>query len=1163
MYRLFLSILVLGLLYSCGNDPKTTPQILVFSKTETFRHASIEAGVAALKKLGNEHNFEVTATEEAALFNEENLAKYAAVVFLNTSGDVLNNAQQADFQRFIEAGGGFVGVHGAASTESDWHWYGELVGAQPSGGAGILEAEVLVNKGDDMLADSLPERFPFYDEWYNFRSIPPIGKVWLDVPNTALSTANIGAPDSLRQLERHVDKRVAWRYDYADPFLAKNVNVLMEVDEKSFAEGKHGPSHPISWFQEYEGGRSFYTSLGHRIENYSNPLFLKHLANGIRYAIGSEPLDYSKTKTKRIPPENRFVRTTLASNLNEPTELEILPDGRIIFLERRGAMKMYDPVADTLTTILQMPVYDNNEEGFLGVALDPNWEDNHWIYLFFSLMEGGRRNRLSRFVFDGKMVQASSEIMMLEVPEIDGCCHTGGSIEFDSKGNLFLSTGDNTNPFESNGFNPTDERPGRQLWDAQRSAGNTNDLRGKILRITPQPEGSYTIPDGNLFPEGTPNTRPEIFVMGCRNPYRIAIDQQTDCLFWGDVGPDAGKDGPTRGPKGHDTFNRTCGPANAGWPYVRGNHVYQDYNFATNVSGKHYDPDHLINDSPNNTGLRELPPVQPPLIWYSYDESTEFPWMATGGKNPMAGPIFHAADFAEGVPVFPDYFEGKFFAYEWMRDWIYIISLDENGNYVQADPFLPNQKFNNPMDMAFGPDGALYILEYGESWFSQNADARLTKIEYATGNRKPMAKLAASKTIGADPLEVKFSGSESVDYDGDKIEYEWRVAGNTLAKMGSFSHTFTRPGRYEVVLKVTDSSGAYSRDKTEIFVGNEPPQVAWQLGGNQSFYFGKTEIPYSVQVADREDGSTENGQLDQRRLRISMDYLSEGKDVAQVILGHQTAGMSTGRMKYASGQLAIGKSDCATCHAEDHKVNGPSYIDIANRYFGDATAIKKLAAKVIKGGGGVWGESTMAAHPNISQQEAEGIVQYILSLAGEVQAEDALPSTGTFTADAHLGREEKGAYIFQATYSDAGANGMSSLSTTATQVLRYPKLEAENFSTAAKGIRTKKDIQTGNTLLTGLAHGRYFSFENIDLTGINQIELGFLDNSKVLSGTTIEIRIGSPAGEIIGSGLIGERMTVEISNTNGRQGVFFVFKNEEEKEKEIGLLDWVLFDGDL
>ncbi len=1159
MHRFLILLFILLLFFSCGNDNSQKAQVLVFSKTEAYRHTSIEAGIEAIKEMGEEQGFKVTATEDAAYFNEENLSRFQAVIFLNTSGDVLNNAQQADFQRFIEAGGGFVGVHCAAATEYDWHWYGHLVGAYFSDHPEIQEAEVIVTEPNDILTEGLQERFRVKDEWYNFRQVPPSGKVWVDAPNTILSETEIGPKDSLRQLEKHIDPRVAWRYDFADPYLAEDINVVMQLDEKSYQGGKHGASHPVTWYHEYEGGRSFYTALGHTSEIYSNPDFLKILENGITYAIGDEGIDFSKTKTEHIPPEDRFIRTTLASNLNEPTELEILPDGRIIFLERRGALKMYDPIADTVTVVLQMPVYDNNEEGFLGVGLDPNWEENHWMYLFFSLMEGGRRNRLSRFFFDGEIVHVSSEVMMLEVPEIDGCCHTGGSIEFDSKGNLFLSTGDNTNPFESDGYSPSDERQGRQLWDAQRSSGNTNDLRGKILRITPQPDGSYTIPKGNLFPEGTPNTRPEIYVMGCRNPYRIAIDSKTDCLFWGDVGPDAGKDGMVRGPKGYDTFNRACEPGNYGWPFLRGNHVYQDYNFATNVSAKHHDPDRPVNNSPNNTGLRELPPVKSPLIWYSYDESTEFPWTGTGGKNPMAGPIFHAADFAEGTNVFPKYFENKFFAYEWMRDWIYIITLNENGDYVQADPFLPSQRFNNPMDMAFGPDGALYILEYGEKWFSQNADARLTKIEYASGNRKPIAKIAASKTIGADPLEVKFNASESVDYDGDKMEYEWKVAGKVVSEAGSFMNVFTRPGRYEIVLKVTDPHGAFSRDKMEITVGNEPPVVAWTLAGNQSFYFGKTEIPYSVKVIDREDGSSENGQIDLRRLRLSIDYLKEGKDIAQIILGHQTAGMSAERMKYANGLLAIEKSDCATCHAEDRKVNGPSYMDIANRYFGDATAMKKLSRKIIEGGGGEWGESTMAAHPQITQKEAESIVQYVLSFAGEVQEGNAMPLSGIFTADAHMGRDEKGAYIFQATYSDAGANGMPSLSTTDTKVLRYPKLEAENFTNASKGIRKIKETNSGNTLLTGITHGRYISFENIDLTGIKNVAFGFYEKWKVLEGTSVEVRIGGPSGDIIGRSSIVEKPVVNISKIEGIHDVFFIFKNEKRKEADIGMLDWALF----
>ncbi|MEK7254697.1 MAG: PQQ-dependent sugar dehydrogenase, partial [Bacteroidota bacterium] len=652
-------------------------------------------------------------------------------------------------------------------------------------------------------------------------------------------------------------------------FLEKNIQVLLTLDEKSFEGGKHGASHPIAWRQDFEGGRSFYTALGHTIEAYSDEKFLKHLLGGIRDAIGKGKLDYSKAKTQRIPPEDRFIRTVLAENLDEPTELDVFPDGKVIFVERKGAIKIYDPETDTVVTVCHFPVYHAEEEGLMGVALDPGWEKNRWIYLYYSLDDaGGRRNRLSRFEFFDNILHLATEKMMLEVPELYGCCHTGGSIAFDAKGNLFLSTGDNTNPFESDGFAPMDERPGRALWDAQKSSANANDLRGKILRIKPQADGTYTIPEGNLFPKGTPGTRPEIFVMGCRNPYRISVDSKTGCVFWGDVGPDAGRNRFQRGPKGYDTFNRACEPGNYGWPLVRGNHVYFDYNFSTQKATAQFDALHPVNDSPNNTGIQELPPVQPPLIWYSYDESLEFPWVSTGGKNPMAGPIFHAADFVspnsslakasaelEFGGTFPEYFEDKLFIYEWMRNWIYVVTLDSAGNFVQADPFLPSQKFSRPMDMAFGKAGALYVLEYGEQWFAANPDARLNKIEYAPGNRKPVPHIHASKTIGAEPLAVHFSADSTLDYDHDSLTFNWTIQGASFRTGGvKFDYTFNFPGKYEVVLKATDSHGAVSRATKEIVVGNEPPALAWEISGNQTFFWDDENLRYRLKASDLEDG---------------------------------------------------------------------------------------------------------------------------------------------------------------------------------------------------------------------------------------------------------------------------------------------------------------------
>src|SRR5690606_6122145 len=187
--------------------------------------------------------------------------------------------------------------------------------------------------------------------------------------------------------------------------------------------------------------------------------------------------------------------------------------------------------------------------------------------------------------------------------------------------NLYLSTGDNTNPHGSNGYSPSDERPGREAWDAQKSSANTNDLRGKIIRIKPQPDGSYTIPEGNLFPKGTAGTRPEIYTMGCRNPYRISVDQATGILYWGEIGPDAGEDGE-QGPRVYDEINQARKPGNYGWPYLVGdNKPYHEYDFATKKLGPLFNPDALQNPSPHNTGLKALPPAQKAMIWYPYDQA--------------------------------------------------------------------------------------------------------------------------------------------------------------------------------------------------------------------------------------------------------------------------------------------------------------------------------------------------------------------------------------------------------------------------------------------------------------------------------------------------------------------------------------------------------------
>ena len=337
-------------------------------------------------------------------------------------------------------------------------------------------------------------------------------------------------------------------------------------------------------------------------------------SGGLRYAMGTGTIDFSRAR----PEENRFTRVVLAEKLDEPVELAVLPGERVLFVERHGYVNLYSPATRRVKRIATIPVstkYADSsqaEDGLLGLAADPNFATNGWIYMYYSPAGPESKNVLARFQMKGDSLDLGSKKILLEIPtQRLKCCHTGGSIAFDTKGNLYMSTGDNSNPFAS-GYAPVDERPGRMPWDAQKSSANTNDLRGKIIRIHPQPDGTYTIPEGNLFPPGTAQTRPEIYTMGHRNPYRLSVDSHTGFLYWGDVGPDANVDSAGRGPRGYDEINQARSAGNYGWPYFVGNNqAYYRTTFSDSVTvvpGEQFDPAHPINRSPNNTGLTELPP---------------------------------------------------------------------------------------------------------------------------------------------------------------------------------------------------------------------------------------------------------------------------------------------------------------------------------------------------------------------------------------------------------------------------------------------------------------------------------------------------------------------------------------------------------------------------
>lgn len=216
---------------------KAKPRLLVFSKTAGFRHDCIPAGKTAFLKMGLEKNFDVDTTEDASVFTAKNLKRYKAVVFFCTTGNVLDNQQQKAMEDYIHNGGGFVGIHAATDTEYDWPWYNQLVGAYFLSHPEQQTATLQVIDRNHPATEHLDSTWVRKDEWYNFKNIVP------------------------------------------------GQHVLLMIDESTYKGGENGKDHPMSWCRDFDGGRTFYTGLGHTKESYTDPVFLQHLYGGIRYVL--------------------------------------------------------------------------------------------------------------------------------------------------------------------------------------------------------------------------------------------------------------------------------------------------------------------------------------------------------------------------------------------------------------------------------------------------------------------------------------------------------------------------------------------------------------------------------------------------------------------------------------------------------------------------------------------------------------------------------------------------------------------------------------------------------------------------------------------------------------------------------------------------------------
>jgi cytochrome c len=1139
----------------------TPPRILIFTKTTGFRHASIPTGIATLRNICQQHGIWADTTENAADFNEKNLKRYAAVVFLSTTGDVLNPNQENAFERYIQAGGGFMGVHAASDTEYQWGWFGGLVGGYFNGHPpGTAEADLHIKDNNHPSTHHLPQVWKRRDEWYNFKQLNP------------------------------------------------NTKVLLTIDEKTYEGGTNGDSHPMCWYHAYDGGRAWYTAGGHTEESFSEPLFVEHLWGGLKYVIGDhQKLSYQRCRTPLVPDPTRFVKTVLATDLTEPMEFAMLPNGKVVLVERRGHIKLFDPANGVLSVAHKLDVHSEFEDGLMGCAVDPHFDQNNWLYLYYSPI-GQSLNRLSRFKFVQDQLDVRSEQVILEVKtQRDECCHAGGSITFDQQGLLYLSTGDNTNPFASEGYAPIDERKGRSPWDAQKSSANTNDLRGKVLRIRVNAEGTYSCPPDNLFGPASAETakgisgRPEIYVMGCRNPFRISVDSRRNYLFWGEVGPDAGEPDTSRGPQGHDEVNRAKKAGFFGWPmFVGNNKPYRDYNFGTEKNAAPFAADRPLNNSPNNTGSTLLPPAQPAFVWYPYGNSEEFPLVRNGGRNAMAGPVYYADEYPAATR-FPEYYDGKLIMYDWMRNWMMAVTLDSMGDFSRMEPIGDSIKLSRPMDMFFDKNGSLWVLEYGEQWFSSNPDARLSRIDYFRGNRPPMAALQVDNEAAAAPADLLFSVAQTRDYDGDRLTYtldfgdktpvkvfenQYFSANHSIAlagvqplpeKSGQIVHRYTQAGNYEAQLTVTDESGVRSVAKKMIRVGNAPPELAWELGGhNRSFYKPFTELTYQIVVSDLEDGRL----IAPAQLATTLDYLENSFDMTLIAQGHQTAKSAT---EYARGKILHDKTDCKSCHALDRKVNGPSYQQIAERYRNNQFAVADLTQKVIKGGSGNWGETVMSAHPQLKEEDVTEIVRWILSVNTPAKPKSAFPAQGTLALQPLPPKSAKepswpGTYILQATYRDRGTASQSPLATTETLVLRPAYQQAEKADSLSEGLRSyQQDNQPKSpAVLRDMKNGSFLMFKRSDLQGLMGVSLGVSSNDKNLRsvGGRVEIRLNKPDGPLVGQAKVvvpeptsdGKLNIAELNipisvQPDGQyHDLYIVTRNDRVASDQVAAFDWVRFE---
>ena len=810
----------------------------------------------------------------------------------------------------------------------------------------------------------------------------------------------------------------------------------------------------------------------------------------------------------------RFEKQVIVPACKDPIQLEVLSDGRILFIEREGMVRLSRVSATTnlqeTVDVGKIPAAYYGEVGLVGLACDRNFDKNHWAY--FSYCPEAKRDtmRLSRFTIVEDKLDLSSEKMLFDYPiEPDGAIHMGGGLCMDARGNLHMGTGDNSLPIAEL---PVDRRPGKTILDAMRSSANSMDLRGKVLRIHPNDDGTYSIPAGNLFTDAKQG-RAEIYAMGCRNPFRVTVDDKDGTVYWGDVGPNIALDLGI-GPNGYDEVNRAPRSGNFGWPmFVGPNEAYHDFDFQTRKPGRLFDINKPINDSPNNKGLQELPKPQGAFLWYPSAESNLWLHLGSGGRSAFAGPVYHADQYAKSELRMPDALDGQLFIYDWTRNWLRTVTIDEQGLAKEVHPFMPSTVFRKPIEMKFGPDGSMYIIEYGDKW-SGNTDSQIARVIYRRGNRAPRAVARAIPAAGREPLNVELDATGTTDLDvGDSLKYAWKINGKPLAETSpKLKTSFGKPGYFAVELTVTDSTGAKSTTVADVRVGNAPPAVKLASPLHGSFFDWGQTIRYRIGVSDQEDGSTQERTVESGRVLLGRTFQTRN-----------TTGVQDGDDSLLDPGLALmRKTTCFSCHTTKSASAGPPYREVGKKYAQDAQAGERLAAKIIAGGTGVWGTKPMPPHPQHTLAQTRLMVNWILSLASDGSAEPIPGSQGFFRPMAPprppgVTVDESGVLILTSEYTDNGRPEVPGVLPLRSEdvCLLHTRRKRAAFFDRYKGAEIVDVFERRAGLVARLGSGDWIAFDGIRLTGVDKVAW----NAAALGtgNNQLALRLDSPDGPEIAS----------------------------------------------